>query len=66
MHHGQNWGSQKNVNSAKEPKLNENRGLNENKGGFINFAEIGEKFINFVEIRGIYTMCIIDLGDGCP
>ena len=31
-------------------------------GKFINFAKIGGRFINVVNISGEYTMCIIDLG----
>ena len=34
--------------------------MNENRGKFINFAEIVGEFINFVEI-GRYSKCIIGL-----
>jgi len=46
MHPGQNRRKPKNVNKATKHKLNENRGK------FINFAEIGRNFINFVDRRG--------------
>jgi len=42
MHHGQNRGSQGNVNSAKNVN-------NENSGTFTNFVEM-RGFINFAEI----------------
>jgi len=43
MHHGQNRGS-------KKSKLSKKSQLNENRGKFRNFSEIGGTFINFVEI----------------
>jgi len=50
MQHGQIRGE------SKQRKLNENRGT------FINFAEIVGNFINFVEIGG-NSICIIGLMD---
>jgi len=36
------------------------------EGKFINFAEIKGKIYKFCGNRGVYAMCIIGLGDGCP
>jgi len=43
---------------AKKPKLNENRGK------FINFAEIGVEIYKFCVNKGEYAICIIGLGNG--
>src|SRR6218665_2743150 len=40
---------------SKNRKFSKKSKLNENRGKFINFAEVGE-CINFVEIGGIYNM----------
>jgi len=62
MDHGQNGGSQKNLNKA----LSKNSKLNKNIGIF-KFCGNRGKFINFAEIRGI-GLCNVHhwFGDGRP
>ena len=50
MHYSHNRGKQKRI-------LGKTRKLNENRGTFTNFAEIGG-FINFVEIEGKSNHCL--------
>ena len=57
MHNGENMRGAKNVNHAK-------RNLNKNRGKFVNFGEIGEEFVNFVEINGNSKMHHWLMGNG--
>src|SRR6218665_2240814 len=56
MHYGQNRVTQRTLIKPKRPKLNENRGK------FLNFAEIGGEIPKFCRSRREYAICIIDLG----
>jgi len=44
------------IGRHKKRKLSKKRILNENRGKFINFAKIGDKFINSVITGGICNM----------